>query len=150
MAEEREEGNGEEIGDEEREIRDLEDEVSEMAEMIQNSRRSLAARLGEALSKQLAAQRPRVTVDGDLDSQDCVSLTEREGESDSMESFPEIDEEMRQKIETLKTKIRSNMEAMPEILNRIKGCIERVNRLNHSGGGINPVFKKRRKNWTSA
>lgn len=71
-------GGGTEQGDEEREIRDLEAEVNEMAERIQRSRRSVPGRLAEALSAQLAAQRPRIPAEGPAGLQDNSSQNESE------------------------------------------------------------------------
>ncbi|CAA6655583.1 unnamed protein product [Spirodela intermedia] len=148
-----EEGGGwTEQGDEEREIRDLEAEVNEMAERIQRSRRTVPGRLAEALSAQLAAQRPRIPSEGAVGLQDNSSQNETSGEAESdtgASSFPESDQEMQERLQTLRSKLRSNIDATPEILKRIKGCMERLNRIDQSSGAINPVFQKRRKNWPS-
>ncbi|MQM07440.1 hypothetical protein Taro_040279 [Colocasia esculenta] len=134
--------------EEEREIRELEAEVKGMAERIQHFRRTVPSRLARALSSQLAAQRRRLPLDVDAGAQDRASQGGAAGpqhEGTSETTIPDGDPEICERLHTFRAKICSNIDAMPNILKRINGCIARIKRADQNAVVIHSVFKKRRK-----
>uniref|UniRef100_A0A1D1Y0T2 Pericentrin n=1 Tax=Anthurium amnicola TaxID=1678845 RepID=A0A1D1Y0T2_9ARAE len=146
---------GAEEAEEEREITVQEAEVREMAERIQHFRRTGPCLLAEALSAQLAAQRPGLPAEGEMGLQGSTSQVgiggpQDEGASEKPElnngaSFPGTDQEMHERLDIFRAKISRNIDTMPNILKRINGCIARIKSLDQCGIEIHPVFKKRRK-----
>uniref|UniRef100_A0A1D1YH04 Putative endonuclease 4 n=1 Tax=Anthurium amnicola TaxID=1678845 RepID=A0A1D1YH04_9ARAE len=139
----------------ESEIGELEAEVKEMAGRIQHLRGTVPGRLSEALSAQLIARRPCLSAGMGPDLQGHGAqvgigefrdqeVSEQPGLSNKA-SCPEADQEMSERLHILRSKISSNIDAMPKILKGINGCITRINRVHGHTASTHCVFKKRRK-----
>ncbi|KAJ8623887.1 hypothetical protein MRB53_032417 [Persea americana] len=138
----------EEEEDEEGEIEDLERQVGEMAEKIIHFRTTVPDLLKETLESSLIARRPFLP-QIDL-SQASVTSDRNHGAGANIELsnqalLEEEDPETAAKICLLKSKISSNVSAMPVILKRMNECITAIDKLDRCNVDIHPAFKRRRK-----
>ncbi|WCJ22801.1 hypothetical protein M5689_004868 [Euphorbia peplus] len=137
----------EDIGDEE--LEKLEKETQEMANKILDFRANLPDQLKTTLTSILASHRPRVP---DIDARLGPGL-DRESNADSGEqgtsSQPALstirDQKTAEKLRLLKDRISRNISAMPNVINRVKECISRIeNNEIENNDIIHPAVKKKR------
>ncbi|KAH9295333.1 hypothetical protein KI387_038921 [Taxus chinensis] len=117
--------------EEEKELEQLETEVKELGERVLELRRTMKSVFRDKIESVLLALRPTLpgdkpssSVDGSKDTQGTETLLAR-GRDEQ-----EVDQEMAVKIELLKSKIAANVAAMPATTERMKLCIEKIDRLD--------------------
>ncbi|KAL8541198.1 hypothetical protein ACS0TY_002450 [Phlomoides rotata] len=137
---------------EEEELLKLEEEVENMAQKILEYRTTLPVQLNSTVSSVLVSQRPvlptHLVDEGDpetrmLPAPDAVT----QGLMRETLALPAPDNsEEAEKVQVLKQKILSNTSALPVVLNRMKECMARIDKLDSSNVIIHPVFKRKRTN----
>ncbi|GMI98396.1 hypothetical protein like AT4G00525 [Hibiscus trionum] len=122
--------------DSEEDLEELESDVKKMVEKILEYRSTIPDQLHTTLASVLSSQRPNFP--------DVGSEPGSSGELNPDSEETELEQRMKEKIQLLKERISSNISAMPVIVNRMKECISRMEKLNSGTGAIHPAFKKRK------
>ncbi|WOG88587.1 hypothetical protein DCAR_0207822 [Daucus carota subsp. sativus] len=136
--------------DEERELENLESDVTEMATKIAECRDTLPNQLTSTLASLLTAQRPVLSSSFDFGSDPGPSGhsasgdTSRHAELGASSVQAEEEKEYAEKIQLLKQKLSNNASAMPNVLKRMEDCISRIDKLDSYNGDIHPAFKRKR------
>ncbi|KAK1376214.1 hypothetical protein POM88_032407 [Heracleum sosnowskyi] len=136
--------------DDERELKKLELDVGEMATKIAECRDTLPSDLTSSLASLLTAQRPVLSTSLDFGSDPGPSGhpasadTGRPIELATSSTHTEEDKQYAEKIQLLKQKLSSNASAKPNVLERMKECISRIDKLDSYNGVIHPAFKRKR------
>ncbi|XP_051132435.1 uncharacterized protein LOC127252339 [Andrographis paniculata] len=132
---------------EEEELQALEQQVENMAKTILQYRTTLPDHLTSTLSSLLASQRPLLPPhllqeeEEDLSNNAPLPAPQSEARPTQDPSDPN-DAEEAEKIRILKQKISRNASAIPVVLNRMKECMSRIDKLEPSNGVIHPAFKR--------
>lgn len=134
----------EEIGQLEEEIQELEEQVHEMADKIVDYRTTIPGQLKTTLHSILATQRPIFDTQGPESQPGCSNnppTYDAEGCGASLAG--EVQKEA-EKAQFLKQKITSNASAIPNVMNRMKESMARIDKLQSSNKIIHPAFKRGR------
>ncbi|WOL06076.1 hypothetical protein Cni_G14808 [Canna indica] len=130
--------------DEEREILELEREVSEMGRRIIDARRTIPNRLLEVFSSRILTQRPllppRAFAEDDAGETEMRVLSSES----NRESFPtSADQKMHEKLLAFRAKTESNISAMPVILKRTNDCISKIEILEKCHVKVPSIFNRK-------
>ncbi|CAL9160003.1 unnamed protein product [Musa hybrid cultivar] len=131
--------------DENRDIQELEREVSEMGSRILDARRSIPDRLLEALSSRLLTQRPVLPPQALIgaDAGTTGELQAPSSESNGGNMLANVDHRLLEKLLVLRAKTESNISAVPVILKRINDCIVKIEELEKCHVNVHPVFNRK-------
>ncbi|CAL9100936.1 unnamed protein product [Musa acuminata var. zebrina] len=131
--------------DENRDIQELEREVSEMGSRILDARRSIPDRLLEALSSRLLTQRPVLPPQALIgaDAGTTGELQAPSSESNGGNMLANVDQRLLEKLLVLRAKTESNISAVPVILKRINDCIVKIEELEKCHVDVHPVFNRK-------
>ncbi|KAK7295041.1 hypothetical protein RJT34_17944 [Clitoria ternatea] len=120
--------------EEDSEVEKLESDLKLMAHKILEYRSTLPDQLNATLRSILDAHRPFLP----------PGASEQNISREETSSAPE-DPETAEKIKLLKEKVSSNCAAMPVVLERMKDCISRIEKLDsYNAAIIHPVFKRKK------
>ncbi|KAK4352877.1 hypothetical protein RND71_028395 [Anisodus tanguticus] len=128
---------------EEEEVGQLEEVVTQIADKVADYRTSLPGQLNTTFGSILAAQRPILNTQGPESQPGCSNdphTSDVEGCGAALAG--EVQKEA-EKAQLLKEKISSNASAIPIVLNRMKECMARIDKLHSSKKVIHPAFKRR-------
>ncbi|KAL6124211.1 hypothetical protein ACLB2K_076726 [Fragaria x ananassa] len=114
------------------------EELSEMAEKIQEYRATLPEQLRKTLPSFIEAQRP-VLGDG---SEPGTSGAPFSGHIDSDKDV--LGDQTFQKITLLRDKISRNVAALPIVLKRLRECMSNIDKLDSQNTFIHPAIKRKR------
>eukprot|EP01018_Ginkgo_biloba_P024909 Gb_17668 [translate_table: standard] len=146
--------------DEEEAVEQLEAEVKDLADKLLQLRRTTPSIFREKLESLLVSMRPGfpqlqqpsapIQAEGaSLDKPICSAaedeLLKKQGAVTLSTTRGEVEEEDREtagQIALLKSKIAANVAAMPALLERMKLCIEKINKLDQYKSNIDYVFTK--------
>ncbi|XP_031092074.1 uncharacterized protein LOC115996800 [Ipomoea triloba] len=134
----------------EEELGNLEEEVTQMAEKVAEYRATLPDQLKTTLASLLAAQRPALQMHFDVGSlpqpgsSNAPASDLGPAESETLGSLTEEEQEETEKVQLLKQKILSNASAIPIVLKRMKESMPRIDKLESHNGFIHPPFKRKR------
>ncbi|XP_070038565.1 uncharacterized protein [Nicotiana tomentosiformis] len=139
----------EEAGILEEEVGLLEEEVKQKAERIAEYRGIILGQLKTDISSIFAAQRPVLgTRFGDgSESQSgdpCSSDVGGPTESGNIAMLAGEEQKEAEKVQLLKKKNLESASAIPVVLNRMKECMARIDKLQSCNGVIHPAFKRKR------
>lgn len=136
--------------EEEEEVKELEREVREIGERILHFRSTVPELLKKTLESSLRSTSPLLSPS--IHAAESSIVQDRH--SDAGENIElrkgapvtEEDPDIAGKIILLKSKISSNISAMPVILKRMNECIAAIDKLDKCNIDIHPAFKRKRPN----
>ncbi|GLJ51026.1 hypothetical protein SUGI_1086470 [Cryptomeria japonica] len=129
--------------EEEKEVEQLEAEVKDLAEKVIELRRTMKLVFRDKLEALLLAKRPTLPEDKPSSSEGS-KVTQGTGTSlATAREEQEVDQETAAQIALLKRKIAANVAAMPATTERMKLCVEKIDRLDQYKVNIDYVFTKK-------
>ncbi|XP_010544384.1 PREDICTED: uncharacterized protein LOC104817023 isoform X1 [Tarenaya hassleriana] len=127
---------GVDLGEED--LEKLESEVLQMAQKISDYRKTLPDQLRNTLSSVLSSQQPifpNVESASDL-GPSRLTIPELED--------PAEEQRCSEKLIELKERISRNIATIPTVIERMRVCIDRIDKLDSVDGAIHPAFRRRR------
>ncbi|XP_060213302.1 uncharacterized protein LOC132640640 [Lycium barbarum] len=128
----------------EEEVRELEEQVNQIADKVADYRTALPGQLQSIFSSVIAAQRPVFNTQGPESQPGCSNYPPTSDVEGRGAALPEEVQKEAEKAQLLKEKISSNASAIPIVMNRMKEIMARIDKLQSSNKVIHPAFKRRK------
>ncbi|KAI5011576.1 uncharacterized protein LOC123427533 [Hordeum vulgare subsp. vulgare] len=116
----------------EEDIEELEREVADLGRRILERRRDAAVRYTKAVATRLLGLRPPACVEIPSEAQAAAETLHVEAEQNRIE-----------KVKTLKLKTEANIAALPKVVEQIKECVARMDKLERLNLSTHPVYERK-------